>query len=150
MGTEFVSDDNEQLRGELERLIYRFNVQATGIDDGLPLRLAYRAGTELLAGLVGWTWGGSGCMEFLWVREDQRGQGLGSTLLADAEAEAVSRGCHQMLLSTHTFQAPRVYTHRGYREYGLISNYPDGHGQLHLVKRLIQQADARTSPKDDA
>src|SRR4051794_7909249 len=79
MSMELVNDDNEELRGELEGLIYRFNVQATGIDDGRPLRLAHRAGTDLVAGLVGWTWGGSGYIEFLWVREDKRGQGLGST-----------------------------------------------------------------------
>ncbi|MFL6070927.1 MAG: GNAT family N-acetyltransferase [Actinomycetes bacterium] len=44
---------------------------------------------------------------------DRRGQGLGSTLLADAEAEAVSRGCHQMLLSTHTFQVQKTTREAG-------------------------------------
>ena len=133
---QLTKDESGQLRDELDGRIHSLNVQTTGIDDGKALRFAYRAGNDLLAGLAGWTWGGSGYIEFLWVREDMRGQGLESSLLISAEDEAVSRGCHQMLLSTHTFQAPGMYAHRGYTEYGKISNYPQGHAQMHLVKRL--------------
>jgi GNAT superfamily N-acetyltransferase len=37
---------------------------------------------DLLAGLYGWTWGGCGDVDLMWVRDDQRGHGLGARLLA--------------------------------------------------------------------
>jgi GNAT superfamily N-acetyltransferase len=135
MTTENVKEDRD-FRNELADLIYAFNVSATGVDDGEPLRFAMREGPELLAGLEGWTWGGTGYIDLLWVREDQRGHGRGTALVSAAEQEAARRGCHQMVLSTHSFQAPNLYLHRGYREYGRIENYPTGHQQLHLVKEL--------------
>ena len=128
--------EDGDFRNELADLIYAFNVSATGLDDGEPLRFAIREGSVLVAGLEGWTWGGTGYIDLLWVREDHRGRGKGTALVSAAESEATARGCQQMVLSTHSFQAPGLYLQRGYREYGRIDNYPRGHSQLHLVKRL--------------
>lgn len=134
-------EDDGDFRNELADLIYAFNVSATGLDDGKPLRFAIREGPELLAGLEGWTWGGTGYIELLWVREDHRGHGKGTALISAAESEAARRGCQQMVLSTHSFQAPNLYRRHGYREYGRIENYPMGHAQLHLVKQLSATAE---------
>ena len=49
MDTKLLRDETPELRGELKEQIYKFNVQATGIADGLLLRLAYRNGDELLS-----------------------------------------------------------------------------------------------------
>ena len=70
------------------------------------------------------------------MRADQRGSGLGTRVLAAAEEEVRRRGCEQVALSTHTFQAPRFYARRGYVECGRTPAYPRGHDQIHLVKRL--------------
>jgi GNAT superfamily N-acetyltransferase len=72
----------------------------------------------------------------LFVDEDRRGAGLGSSLLAGAEEEARSRGCTQMLLATHTFQAPAFYAARGYQEQGRYADYPAGEAQVLLAKPL--------------
>jgi ribosomal protein S18 acetylase RimI-like enzyme len=132
-----VSDDDDGLAAALSDRINEFNTDATGFDDGRWLRAAQRGRDgSLEAGLAGWTWGGCGYVEFLWVRADLRGAGLGSRLLAAAEAESRARGCAQMVVSSHSFQAPDFYRRSGYVEYGRIEGCPRGHAHVHLVKDL--------------
>jgi GNAT superfamily N-acetyltransferase len=133
-----VSDADDGLRERLNEEINAFNVAATGLDDGALLGIAVREdGGALVAGLFGWTWGGCGYIEVLWVRAGQRGRGLGTRLLAAAEREIGRRGCGQVVLSTHSFQAPGFYARFGYQECGRTPAYPRGHEQIHLVKRLV-------------
>lgn len=125
------------VEAELRRRLYAHNAAVTGIDDGALLVGEVRGADErLVAGLFGWTWGGCGFVDLLWVAEGHRNAGLGSRLLAAAEAEARERGCHQMLLATHSFQAPAFYAARGYQERGRYDDYPAGGFQLHLAKPL--------------
>jgi GNAT superfamily N-acetyltransferase len=132
-----VGDIDNGLRERLETEINAFNVAATGYADGAVLNIAARGdGGQLCGGLSGWTWGGCGFIEFLWVRGDHRGSGLGARLLAAAEQEARRRGCDQVALSTHSFQAPGFYARFGYHECGRTPAYPRGYDQIHLVKQL--------------
>lgn len=132
-----VGERNQSLADRLDEEIYAFNVDATGLDDGLLLTVKARAEDGSLAGgLSGWTWGGCLYVDLLWVREDLRGEGLGSRLLEAAEQEAVERGCSMVSLSTHSFQAPAFYLARGYIEVGRTDGYPAGHSQLHLRKTI--------------
>ena len=129
--------DDGVVETEVRRRLYEFNSAATGIDDGAMLVASLRdeAG-RLIGGLYGWTWGGCAFIDLLWVDEAHRRTGLGSQLLASAEQEARSRGCTQVLLSTHGFQAPDFYAARGYRETGRYDGYPTGSYQIHLAKPL--------------
>ena len=132
-----VGDADDGLRERLDEEINAFNAVATGLTDGRLLCIAARGnGGDLCAGLFGWTWGGCGYVELLWVRADHRGSGLGTRLLAAAEQEMRHRGCGQVALSTHLFQAPGFYARFGYQECGRTPAYPRGHDQIHLVKRL--------------
>jgi GNAT superfamily N-acetyltransferase len=132
-----VGDADSGLRETLDAEINAFNAAVTGQADGRLLCVSARGdGGDLRAGLFGWTWGGCGYVELLWVREDHRGQGLGTRLLAAAEQEIRRRGCSQVALSTHSFQAPGFYARFGYRECGRTPSYPRGHDQIHLVKQL--------------
>lgn len=127
----------ERDRRFLEERIYEYNVAATGITDGRLIGIYERDEQgAMVAGLFGWTWGGCLEVEYLWVREDRRGQGLGTQLLTAAEAEARARGCRQAVLGTHGFQAPAFYQRLGYEVYGVLDDYPHGHKQLHLRKNL--------------
>lgn len=49
-------------------------------------------------------------VEYLWVEEKKRGQGIGSSLLEKAETEAKKRGCKKASLYTYSFQAPAFYS----------------------------------------
>jgi hypothetical protein len=67
----------------------------------------------------------------------RRGAGAGARgSRRSAEQEARRRGCVQVALSTHSFQAPGFYARFGYRECGRTPAYPRGYDQIHLVKRL--------------
>jgi hypothetical protein len=57
-------------------------------------------------------------------------------MLDAVEEEARRRGCTQIILTTHSFQAPELYRKRGYAPLGVIDDYPRGHHQLVLRKAL--------------
>ena len=122
---------------ELDDRIYEFNVAATGISDGRLLAIPVKdSAGNLVAGLSGHTWGGTCEIRLLWIAEAERGRGLGTRLLETAEAEARSRGCDQIVLSTHSFQAPGFYAKLGFVEVGRVHDYPRGHDSILLRKRL--------------
>jgi len=117
--------------------IYEFNVKATGYADGRLLAGTIQNDTgEVIAGINGHTWGGCCVLDHVWVHERHRGQGLGKALMQSAELEAVDRGCDQVVLLTHSFQAPGFYEHLGYEQKYAIENRPRGYADIVYVKRL--------------
>jgi GNAT superfamily N-acetyltransferase len=125
------------LAGELEDRIYAFNVEQTGIDDGRMLSLVVRdASGRCVAGALGNTWGGVCELKTLWVDAPLRRAGLGRALLLRAIAEAEQRGCNQLLLATHSFQAPGFYAKLGFRELFRLDDYPRGHAEIWLLREL--------------
>jgi GNAT superfamily N-acetyltransferase len=121
----------------LEDHLYAYNVEQTGYDDGTYLTLWVKnlAG-ERLAGLHGWTWGGSCYIQALWVHKALRGQGYGTQLLHAAEQEARTRGCQQIVLSSFSFQAPGFYRKWGFEVFAVLEDHPRGHQHYYLRKRL--------------
>jgi GNAT superfamily N-acetyltransferase len=115
----------------------RFNADTTGIVDAREL-LVTELGEddELLGGLHGWSWGGTCWIESLWVREDRRGSGLGGRLMGAVERLARDRGCLQLALETHSFQAPGFYRRHGFEVVGTLPDYPRGHDHLIMRKPL--------------
>lgn len=121
----------------LDDRIYDFNASRTGISDAKLISILLRDDRNaIVAGLYGWTWGGCCEVRILWVDESRRGQGLGSRLMAAAEAEARARGATHIVLSTHSFQAPQFYARLGFEPVGHIDDYPRGHQSIFLRKRL--------------
>lgn len=100
----------------------------------LVLLLRDEAGTPR-AGLIaeiafGWLY-----IQTLVVDPALRGQGVGSRLLAEAEARAQALGAIGAHLNTSTFQAPAFYTRHGYSELGRLEDRPAGHARLWVAKR---------------
>jgi ribosomal protein S18 acetylase RimI-like enzyme len=117
--------------------IYEFNVQATGYADGRLLAGTIQSDTgEVIAGIDGHTWGGCCEIAHVWVHERYRGQGLGKALMLAAESEAQLRGCEQVVLMTHSFQAPGFYERLGYERKYAIEGRPKGYADIVYVKRL--------------
>ena len=128
-------DECEALGSWLAERIYEFNAQATGYFDGQLLGGCIRndAG-KVIAGFHGHTWGGCCELSHIWVDERYRGQGLGAALLRTAEAEAAARGCAQVVLATHSFQAPGFYERMGYERKYTIQGRPKGYTDIIYAK----------------
>ncbi len=132
-------DSTLALADELEDRIYEFNVRSTGVADGRGLALTVRDNDgRIVAAALGHTWGGTCELKQVWVDEPLRRRGLGRELVlgAIAEAEAEARGCTQLLLATHSFQAPRFYEKLGFRELFRLDDYPRGHAEIWLLRAL--------------
>ena len=89
---------------------------------------------EVLAGLVAETFGNWLEIEYLFVKEDIRGQGIGSQLLQRAESEAKKRNCRFAFVNTYQFQAPAFYQKYGYKEVFTLKDYPYT-GQRHYYQK---------------
>jgi len=122
---------------ELRIALHEFNFESTGYRDGRSLSCFLRnADGVLVAGIDGFTWGGYGRIEYLWVDASLRGQGIGTRLLSAAENEARRRGCLKVVLDTHSFQAPELYRSLGYEEVGTTLDTPIGFSQTLFEKSL--------------
>jgi ribosomal protein S18 acetylase RimI-like enzyme len=129
--------EERELNELLEDRLYEFNAAATGIRDARFLAGVVRnAAGEIVGAVKGHTWGGCCYVSHLWVHEPERRRGLGQSLLQAAEREAADRGCGQVVLSTHSFQAPRFYERLGYARVGTVADYPRGHSSYVYAKSL--------------
>lgn len=75
-------------------------------------------------------------IQYLWVSEELRGQGIGSKLLKTAEKEAVSRGAKYVFVDTFDFQAPGFYVKHGYEQVFKLFEYPYTGERYYYIKRL--------------
>lgn len=91
---------------------------------------------NLMAGMVAETFGNWLEIEYLYVREDLRGQGLGSRILKMAEKESRERRCKYSFVDTFNFQAPKFYEKHGYKEVFSLKKYPYTGERYYYTKEL--------------
>jgi GNAT superfamily N-acetyltransferase len=125
---------DERLSHELDR----FNAAAVPGPAAAELTVQARDGEdELIGGISGWTWQEAAGIGLTWVRDDQRGSGLGSHLLARFEEEAAARGARRVFVTSFTFQAPGFYERHGFREIFRWDGVPvDGQADVHFRRDL--------------
>ena len=109
-----------------------YNKTRTGIADHRPIAvLLHDEGGTVVGGPWGRTHGWL-FVELLFVPEALRGEGLGASLLTQAETEARTRGC----LDTFECQSRGFYERLGYSVLGEIRDDPPGFSRHYLQKRL--------------
>ena len=83
---------------------------------------------------------GTGCRSTLCGSlETLRGQGYGRKLLREAEQLAQSLGCKHAKLDIFDFEARGFYEKEGYRLYGALEGFPQGHTHYRMKKELGNQ-----------
>lgn len=116
-----------------------FNQTQTGPASARELAIFARRGTEIVAGLIGFTHWNWLHIRYLWVAEPLRHHGLGRRLVLAAEREARIRGCEHAHLDTFSFQAVPFYERLGYSVFGRLEDYPAGHAKVFLQKRNLPE-----------
>jgi len=129
---ENIESQKSQIIGDLIR---SYNRSKREVAESEPLNLYVEDDSgELMAGLVAETFGNWLEIEYLFVKEDLRGQGIGSQLLQQAESEAKKRNCRSVFVNTYQFQAPAFYQKNGYKEVFTLRDYPYD-GQRHYYQK---------------
>ena len=129
---ENTESQKSQIIGDLIRT---YNRSKREVAESEPLNLYIEdEHGEIMAGLVAETFGNWLEIEYLFVKEDLRGQGIGSQLLQQAESEAKKRNCRFAFVNTYQFQAPAFYQKHGYQEVFILKDYPYT-GQRHYYQK---------------
>ena len=76
-------------------------------------------------------------LEFVWVREDYRGIGLGTQLFSYIDEYAISKKCCFIQVSTFEFQGKGFYKKMGYQEIGTIPKWFCGKDEIFFLKELV-------------
>lgn len=130
-----LENTESQKAQEIGDLIRSYNRSKRETAESEPLNLYVEdEHGQLLAGLVAETFGNWLEIEYLFVKEGLRGQGIGSQLLQQAESEAKKRNCRFAFVNTYQFQAPAFYQKHGYQEVFTLKDYPYT-GQRHYYQK---------------
>ena len=132
-----LDNTESQKAQEIGDLIRSYNRSKREAAESEPLNLYVEDDSgQVMAGLVAETFGNWLEIEYLFVKENLRGQGIGSQLLQQAESEAKNRNCRFAFVNTYQFQAPAFYQKHGYKEVFTLKDYPYT-GQRHYYQKEL-------------
>jgi GNAT superfamily N-acetyltransferase len=115
-----------------------YNAAQAGYDDYRPIAVFVtdpQTGA-VVGGLYGASSRGQLRVDRFFLPEGLRRGGLGSRLLAMAEAEGRRRGCTRVTLNTMEIQAPGFYRKQGYEAAAVLECMPPGVTRYLMTKKL--------------
>jgi GNAT superfamily N-acetyltransferase len=132
------SDAAKEIIGEAIVEYNRKNVPFSQSEDFIPLN--YHICNDegvIIAGLIAIMY----CwkviyIDVLFVDENHRKQGLGSTLLKHIEEMAEREGASLIHLDTFDWQAKDFYIKHGFEVFGVLDDCPPGHKRYYIKKTL--------------
>ena len=115
-----------------------YNTSQAGYDDYRPLAVFVTDPDtgKVVGGLYGGSYLGQLRVDRFFLPADLRRGGLGSRLLAMAEAEGRRRGCTRIALNTLAIQARGFYEKQGYETAATLECAPPGVVRYLMTKRL--------------
>lgn len=134
-----ISDEvDKDSRKELGSFLSKYNTEALqDFEKGKMLEIVARDKSgEIIGGVYAysrWTWM---YVDWLIVREDQRGNGLGRELMRLCEIECEKREIKRIRLNTFEFQAPDFYKKLGFKVAAIEEDFPPGHRTYYMQKYL--------------
>lgn len=138
-------DLSKEIEENLLKALAGVNTQSTNATVVLSARDAFG---QLVGGVSGSTSYGWFLVKLLWVSEESRGTGIGSSLMLEAEEHSKTLGCHSVWLDTSNPAAREFYLRLGYSDFGVLSNGPEvepvGHCRWFMKKSLYSDADRRS------
>ncbi|MEG9297637.1 GNAT family N-acetyltransferase [Mangrovibacillus sp. Mu-81] len=134
---QWVQEDSDYIRGK----VIEHNMNSIDENVKTPMEkvsfMVRDDNDEIVGGIVGETFWHHLHVDFLWVHEEFRKEGYGVELIEKMEEYARGKGCYLVVLDTFSFQAPGFYKKLGYREFGVLENFPKGGKQHFMEKRLL-------------
>jgi len=130
----------------LSKQFRAFNDQQSGVFPSKDLYLfAYAPDGQVIGGLTGdisWGWLH---VDVLWVAESHRHDGVGTSLMDKAEAEAIGMNVEKSYIETADFQALGFYEKRGYQVFAQLEDQPPGHVCYYMKKMRLSEQPQTTS-----
>ena len=133
---EFLAEPTREQIDEVERGLDEYNAGLASVRFATGVRAVFLDSGRVVAGVVGTAYWGKLHIRILWVHPDCQSQGLGSRLMDWAEGRGKELGCASVMVDTMSFQAPRFYAQRGYRQFGLSGGYEGGASRHYFEKAL--------------
>ena len=122
---------------EIHEMLRSYNRSNREAAESIPLGVFYEDESgKKLAGLTGETFGNWLCIQYLFVVDDLRKQGIGTKMVLSAEEEARKRNCKYVFVDTFSFQAPKFYEKLGYEEVFSLNEYPYTESRHYYIKKL--------------
>ena len=137
MTLEVIQNPEQDLLDFIAQQISQYNWAHWQNVERKPLAVSWRdEQSEVKAGASGRTFGHWLLLDYLWVSDTLRGQGIGSQCLTAIEQAAKARGCTYVLLDTLDFQAQPFYERHGYETQWVQQQYPLDGKKYFMSKQL--------------
>jgi GNAT superfamily N-acetyltransferase len=121
----------------IQRKLVEFADSHAAPRDGRNIGVVLRdAGGDVVGGVRAYKVWDRLKIDAFWLGEGLRRKGWGTQLLSRLEDIARDLGCRNAVLDTFDFEARGFYERNGYTVVGETKDFPEGHSQFHLEKRL--------------
>jgi GNAT superfamily N-acetyltransferase len=118
--------------------LLKVNEHAVGNANSRTLAILLKDSTtdEIVGGLWARSLWSSLFIDIMFVPDTLRGKGIGTSLLRQAEQEAIRRGCRNLWTETYAFQARPFYEKLGFNIFGRLDGPPPIFPRFFLKKDL--------------
>lgn len=136
MTIRITTSPSESEVARIHQSLINYNLQFFSEDIHSPLAVFYEQEGEILGGITGSTLGNWLRINYFWLEESLRKQGIGSQLIQAMENKAKELGAKYAQVDPFSFQAKPFYEKQGYQVISTLIEYPIKHERYYFMKAL--------------